>query len=947
VNQREDPTGVRALWRGKSSGPPVRRNHAGDARRVLEALIADPGARQISADLMIAAIEEASQAPRSWSLTLFPRCIRLNVGLVLLADILPETLCLAIPSDQQALLHASTIAEQPFSSVEQPHCLVAIPAASLQAQLPALRQVLPRAVAMALTSARHSLHRRAWSPGALDLLQQLAGHPLPRPEWETEAAEPAQVELSFLPSEVDALRQLAEQPSHDQDTILSWRASFNHRFGPEVLADLSGAQLLEHMHGRSEQDSLVYWLEFKNDETFNARAFGSIAGGSALKFGFFQRARDQAWVAGSARDMRELTVQEAIDKATSQRDELLAVWNIIDALPDDVDDRAWDAMPEAVADAAPTWGHLAFFHKTLSLWQPDKVSDYQSLPYVQHVMARLGVDLGSPSIWATTVPFVRLGQHLEPRTSAGLDLWRVTDACNRRYGAPHGHWRVGTTEDDADRWPPMRDGDHVGIGWDPLGDLNDLVGGMKSREARTVIRERLIELWPNTSPQSAGRAASQIWKFYAKMQEGDLVYAAKGLQIRGVGRITGEYRYDPDAPHFKHRRSARWLATDAFKAPSRKGLLTTVSDLSSAHDIQAAAWRQVAKAESRGSTAAKHSPRARAVGPIEAQLERKGQVLLYGPPGTGKTYNALRAARAIVAHDVHGKPWAELSDAERARFEHDDAGRRIWVCTFHPAFSYEDFVEGLKPVARQGQLSFEPRPGVFRRLCARARAHKDERFVLIIDEFNRGDAPRIFGELLTLLELDKRDSISVTLPTSGQAFTVPHNVRIIATMNTSDRSIAHLDAALRRRFGFLEYLPDPAIIDGLSVDGLSMAALMQRLNERLVEVLGPRARNLQIGHSFFMGCRSIHTLRSALQYDILPLLQEYCADDPALLEQLLDAELYDRDRQRIRTRLFQTGSEDSLMAAIRGLGDFEVQSEEEDEDEGEDEDEAGAPEASE
>lgn len=921
---------VRALWRGKNSGPPIRRDHAGDARRVLEALVPAEAARNAVIELLILAILEANKAPRSWSLTLHPRCIRLNVGLVLVLDILPDTVCLVVPTQDASSLGAVTVSEDRFRSVSEPHRLVALPAGRVATSLPALREVLPRAIALAHSSARHSLHRRAWSPGVVEMLEDLTHRELPRPEWEQEPMTTPSATLEFIPSELDALRDLVEEPEFSTSELQQWRSRFLSRFGPDVLADLSGAALLEHMHGRTTQDSLVYWLEFKNDEDFNTRAFGSIAGGSALKFGLFQRAESNAWLTGPARDMRELTVDEAVRMAESQRDELLAAWTLVDALPDDLDDDAWEAMPETIADAAPTWGHLAFFHKTLALWEPGKVCDYHSLAYCRHVFARLGVDLGSTSLWAITAAFIRLGQQLQASSGQPLDLQQVTDVCNRRYGAPHGHWRVGTTENDEDRWPPMLAGDHVGIGWDPLGDLNDLIGGLKSREARDVLRARIRELWPTVSASTAGKAAAQIWRFYDGIQEGDLALAAKGQQVRGVGRVTGDYRYDPDAPHFKHRRSVRWLCTESFKSPSNTGLLTTVYNLSNAHDIQAAAWRQIAARPSE-QPALRRARSPREIGPIEEQLDRKGQVLLYGPPGTGKTYNAIRAARALVAHDVFGRPWAELSDAERAQLEHGEPGRRIWMCTFHPAFSYEDFVEGLKPTAVDGQLSFAPRPGVFRRICERARDNKDDRFVLIIDEFNRGDAPRIFGELLTLLELDKRDTVSVTLPTSGEMFTVPRNVRIIATMNTSDRSIAHLDAALRRRFGFLEFLPDPDVIGHLPVRGLSMAALMTGLNERLVQHLGPRARNLQIGHSFFLGCKSVHTLRSAFQYDILPLIQEYCADDPVLLEAILGKALYDRGTQRIRPGLFRTGAEDALLAALRDLGDFDVAADEPDE----------------
>ena len=151
------------------------------------------------------------------------------------------------------------------------------------------------------------------------------------------------------------------------------------------------------------------------------------------------------------------------------------------------------------------------------------------------------------------------------------------------------------------------------------------------------------------------------------------------------------------------------------------------------------------------------------------------------------------------------------------------------VCTFHPGYGYEDFVEGLRPTLRNEQMAFEPRDGHFKKLCTDAQHQGNRHFFLVIDEINRGDVPRIFGELLTIIELNKRD-LRVILPTTGSSFSVPINVHLIGTMNTADRSISMLDAALRRRFGFIELMPDSSVLHDQKAGTLPLGPWLDALN---------------------------------------------------------------------------------------------------------------------
>jgi 5-methylcytosine-specific restriction protein B len=235
----------------------------------------------------------------------------------------------------------------------------------------------------------------------------------------------------------------------------------------------------------------------------------------------------------------------------------------------------------------------------------------------------------------------------------------------------------------------------------------------------------------------------------------------------------------------------------------------------------------------------------------------------------------------------------------------------VSLVTFHPSYGYEDFVEGFKPAPTRagGGLSLQLTDGVLFNLCTSAAQEPDRTFLLIIDEINRGDLPRIFGELITLLEPDKRD-MPVVLPVSGRSFSVPPNVRIIGTMNTADRSVGHLDAAIRRRFAFIEVGPDADVVAG-SVGPLDLAAFFEELNSRIVRFLDA---DHQLGHAFFLRdgepLTSDTHLAAAFHDDIVPLLEDYTLGSADLLRHLLGRLV---DPQTGRLALIPT---DELAAAL-------------------------------
>ncbi len=519
--------------------------------------------------------------------------------------------------------------------------------------------------------------------------------------------------------------------------------------------------------------------------------------------------------------------------------------------------------------------------------------------------------------------YICAGRYVVIAKELGIPINNLTTITNYRDGSPHDYWRIGTTEQDywrtserdtgQNHWAEMRDGNYIAVGWHKLGDLSEIE---KNRESKAKVRDLLQKTYPKANPSVIGRWTQQLFNFLVGIDNRDIVVAAVGEKILGIGRIAGGYRYD-DSRDFSHIRPVEWLSLKEWKLPVSEGLRTTLhlirKDAANPIEIERHILNDLQV------TTPAYPPLEGIPSQIQSIVSRKGQVIIYGPPGTGKTYWALETANELAARTNFKLPFNKLTDAQKNQITEASGNAMVRICCFHPAYGYEDFLEGYRPGLLDGKMHFSLNDGIFKKICQDATMNPHYTYYLIIDEINRGDLPKIFGELITLLEKDKRGK-RVILPLSGQIFQVPANVCIIGTMNTADRSIALLDTALRRRFGFISLMPDISLLSSSSIAGIPLGPWLSALNQRILQYAGHDARNLQIGHAYFLeGGKPIHDLAKFIEVvrqDIIPLLEEYCYEDYSAIGNILGTNLVDAEKQQIREELFEEAKRGEFIQAL-------------------------------
>ena len=425
--------------------------------------------------------------------------------------------------------------------------------------------------------------------------------------------------------------------------------------------------------------------------------------------------------------------------------------------------------------------------------------------------------------------------------------------------------------DGSVNWENDYDEGIMAIGWDDMGDLMQY-------SSKEEMRAKMREVYGGAS--SYKNQVHATWQFANDIKPGDIIFVKKGRkEIIGRGVVEGEYVYDPTREHYRNTRTVRWTNKGLWEHPEQLAM-KTLTDVTPYTDF-VKKTQSLFDGESTDVAIQDEDEEERTYDPytaddflhdvfmdedryntLKALLLTKKNVILQGAPGVGKTFAAKRLAYSIMG-------------------EKDT--NRVKMVQFHQSYSYEDFIMGFRPT----ETGFELKKGVFYEFCRKA-AEDDRPYFFIIDEINRGNLSKIFGELFMLIESDKR-GVELQLLYADEQFSIPSNVYIIGMMNTADRSLAMLDYALRRRFAFFEMTPAfnssgfrayRAKINNPKFDRL--IATVEQLNDVIAndDSLG---EGFCIGHSYFCTNATVtgDWMKSVVEFELIPLLKEYWFDEAA------------------------------------------------------------------
>lgn len=652
------------------------------------------------------------------------------------------------------------------------------------------------------------------------------------------------------------------------------RSRFVSRYGLDWLKGLTGKALLTGLFYNDEDNrhNLCYMLEMDKD----IKLFGSIAGGSAYKFGLFYHKKTQQWTTGAPTKPVILTEEQAIEMAGNVRDHLVEGIEILSGAGELDSREAYEAVYKKL-EHIPELGSV-WVLKYYQMLFPDILPVF----YGHKTHIRVLKFLNRP---ISDAPFLRMGEINLFVKECGISSLVFGAIYGKSYGWDEPETpEVDSLSDDnsekirywlyspgdgAEKWEDFYSAGIMAIGWKAIGDLNQYGSKSDMKKAMKAMLD------PGKSYQNAALAT---WQFLVEVKPGDIIFAKRGRStVIGRGIVESGYRYDPEAePDYPNIRNVKWTHKGEWGYPG-KAVMKTLTDFTPYTETleKLNALFEVNEDEDEDEEEIAYP----AYSPEEflsevymdredyetlvAVLKKKKNIILQGAPGVGKTFAAKRLAYSIMG---------------------EKNPERVQMIQFHQSYSYEDFIEGYRPADN----GFEIRKGSFYKFCKKAVDDDENDYFFIIDEINRGNLSKIFGELFMLIETDKR-GIELQLLYSDEKFSVPENLYLIGMMNTADRSLAMLDYALRRRFSFIDMKPGFDTAGFLTYqDSLrnpkfnTLIDCIRQLNRAISEdaTLG---EGFCIGHSYFCNLKPESTderaLRSIVDFEIIPLLREYWFDD--------------------------------------------------------------------
>ena len=662
---------------------------------------------------------------------------------------------------------------------------------------------------------------------------------------------------------------LGDLSSEETERNISY---FKSKFSPEILKELNGMDVLNtiFLHD-GDKNNLCYNLEFNNRYSFA----GSIKGGTAFKYSLFKSNKNQQWVSGSSLNQISLTEEEAIEEGTKIRDALVQGADLIEKTDlntikdyDILENELNKIFSNSGCSPSNSW-----VHKYFVLLFPEKFPCMHSNQMKVDTIKKLNLEVEDGF-------YAQDGQFYLIAKKAGIKLYSIFDGrIERLFNLFVEEEDDGLGDSDvktvnywiyspgagAEHWEEFYNQNILAIGWDGTGDLNDF-------STKEDIKLHLQEIYNDQFSHRNDVLA--LWQFANEIQVGDIIYAKKGMsEIIGKGIIEGEYLYDSSRDYYKHVRKIKW--TDKGNWPYDSKLpMKTLTNITNYTNMVNTIKSHFESEEIIIEEEETYPPYTEEdflddvyisedkYNTLKDLLSIKKNLIIQGPPGVGKTFMAKRLAYSIMGEKNQ---------------------ERCLMVQFHQSYSYEDFIQGFRP-SKDG---FNLKNGSFYEFCKRAEDDDENKYFFIIDEINRGNLSKIFGELFMLIENDKRgEKNKIRLVYSDELFYIPKNVYIIGLMNTADRSLAMLDYALRRRFRFFTLTPGfdstgfKNYQNGLASDKFNKVIdLIKELNVKIAadETLGA---GFTIGHSYFCNLKDERDLKNIIDYEIIPLLEEYWFDEP-------------------------------------------------------------------